>query len=674
MVFLFLPGVLLLDIIGSFNQEAQAGEKKFYNIVVKLADEFDSYFCYYQPQIIDNKPDFMIFGPDIGLLIIEIKDYEPQIQTVVSSGPWISSKNGSDMRNPFDQLQSYIDEITFSSTGEPTLVDLGTFVRCVVVFPKISEDSTIGYEIDRHCPKDFILFYQDDLISSFSHFLEVFKKKIDTPFGLSAIQLLNMQARCVKGITVPKLRQTRFGEFLSTKTDIELLDEEQRKMARQLGDGHRIIFGVAGSGKTVILIARAKFLALKYPNWKILILCFNKVLSNYLSKILKVSNYPTITVSHYHKLTIKKIKSGDDAISSEFKELEAKYDKYNSDFYNNQIPKLFMKKITSEPDFTFDAILIDEGQDFSELFYESIVKILNPATNSLLIAYDGLQGIYDKKKIVWSHVNIDARGRTIHLKKSYRNPKTIGEFAVNFLQKQSEIADDISSDEDLNPPEGFIREGGEVIYFNEPYIWDNRKELLKYIEKFLQEKLTILILFRSKLAHSANKIDKLIDLFNQKNMDYKILKDWNLDKPGINISTIHSAKGLEADVVIIPDIDDFMLEYGTNEKNRKLIYVAMTRATKYLVISSREDVIWTQEIEDILHYKRKELIKGRCIKCGVRINYDKALHIVRCFNCYVDNKSGPVKGKYCHLCKKEVPTTLQKPLCLDCYKKRSLGL
>ena len=182
--------------------------------------------------------------------------------------------------------------------------------------------------------------------------------------------------------------------------------------------------------------------------------------------------------------------------------------------------------------------------------------------------------------------------------------------------------------------------------------------------------MTILILYRSKNGYNSNQKDKLLELLEQRKMRYKIMSDWTLDQPGINISTIQSAKGLESEVVIISDIDNFMLDFGTNKGSRKLVYVAMTRATKYLVISSGEDVTWTQEIEEILHYKRKEVIKGNCISCGAKINYDKALHVVRCYNCYVENKEGPVNGLYCHLCGKNLSTSLLKLLCLNCFKSK----
>ena len=57
--------------------------------------------------------------------------------------------------------------------------------------------------------------------------------------------------------------------------DLVVLDRRQENNARKIGEGHRIIYGVAGSGKTVLLIARAKWLHDRDPDAKILLLCYN---------------------------------------------------------------------------------------------------------------------------------------------------------------------------------------------------------------------------------------------------------------------------------------------------------------------------------------------------------------------------------------------------------------
>src|SRR4051794_22685276 len=56
--------------------------------------------------------------------------------------------------------------------------------------------------------------------------------------------------------------------------NIKTMDLHQENMAKQIGDKHRLIRGVAGSGKTLVLASRAKMLAKAHPDWKILVLCY----------------------------------------------------------------------------------------------------------------------------------------------------------------------------------------------------------------------------------------------------------------------------------------------------------------------------------------------------------------------------------------------------------------
>jgi superfamily I DNA/RNA helicase len=51
------------------------------------------------------------------------------------------------------------------------------------------------------------------------------------------------------------------------------MDLHQEQVARALSEGHRIIRGVAGSGKTLILAFRAEYLA-RAASKPVLILCF----------------------------------------------------------------------------------------------------------------------------------------------------------------------------------------------------------------------------------------------------------------------------------------------------------------------------------------------------------------------------------------------------------------
>ena len=93
--------------------------------------------------------------------------------------------------------------------------------------------------------------------------------------SLSEDQFKVLRANIIPTCRLPDLKQTDLLEYFSIEDRIKLLDEEQEHLAREMGEGHRLIFGVAGSGKTVLLIARARLLAIRHPSWKLLVLCFN---------------------------------------------------------------------------------------------------------------------------------------------------------------------------------------------------------------------------------------------------------------------------------------------------------------------------------------------------------------------------------------------------------------
>ena len=61
---------------------------------------------------------------------------------------------------------------------------------------------------------------------------------------------------------------------------VRTLDRKQERMARHLGPGYRVIRGVAGSGKTLVLTHRARYIARRLPHWRILLTCFNRPLAS----------------------------------------------------------------------------------------------------------------------------------------------------------------------------------------------------------------------------------------------------------------------------------------------------------------------------------------------------------------------------------------------------------
>ncbi|GAG75050.1 unnamed protein product, partial [marine sediment metagenome] len=137
-------------------------------------------------------------------------------------------------------------------------------------------------------------------------------------------------------------------KYFSVEDKIKLLDQEQERIARELGEGHRLIFGVAGSGKTILLIARARILAKRHPDWKILILCYNKLLRNLLFQLFNPQDYEAdITVSTFHSWARNYILSANNTFTTIYKEAEQKAEKEDimNKFFQYFVPKIFLQML-----------------------------------------------------------------------------------------------------------------------------------------------------------------------------------------------------------------------------------------------------------------------------------------------------------------------------------------
>src|SRR5690606_31026304 len=101
-------------------------------------------------------------------------------------------------------------------------------------------------------------------------------------FGSQAMSLPQLDR--VRWIMFPEVRVPEQGGLFDADSDelpdlMRVMDLQQEQLARSLGEGHRVIHGVAGSGKTMILGYRAEHLA-KLPSAKpILVLCYNEPLA-----------------------------------------------------------------------------------------------------------------------------------------------------------------------------------------------------------------------------------------------------------------------------------------------------------------------------------------------------------------------------------------------------------
>jgi superfamily I DNA and RNA helicase len=566
-------------------ETATSGEKTFFSRIQEIFPEENHIIGYFEPDIGGIHPDFVLLSPKFGIIIVEIKDYsEKYLKTITKAGKWerLKGNNIQLIPNPYDQIHQYyrvikdrIDKCHFSK-------DLSISINRIVIFSKIPKDSHTASKIREISPIKIQNCFRET-ISRNNRFKEFLSYLLPVNFQLSKEQFDLLRANIIPTCRLPTPKQSDLLEYFNPEDKVMLLDQEQERLARELGEGHRLMFGVAGSGKTVLLIARARILAKRHPDWKILILCYNRLLKNMLFSLLNPQDYEAdITINTFHGWARRLIINADNDLSSLYQKESRKME--NEDnlfvFFQFIVPKLLKQLLEAQGNekVYYDAILIDEAQDFEATWFDLIMQVLNPETNSLLITCDGLQGIYARKRFTWSSVGIQARGRVKRFEKSYRVPIQIGKLAQKILpQNLRSLLDHF--DEFMSTKE-FIGDEGIV----EIIISKNRQEeylkLTEKISRFLKTPNEVLILFKYNMTKRDYDLS-LFEYLRNNNIQWRDLEDYNYKTPGLLIGTLHGTKGLEADTIIIPELD----KYKTN-KDRQLLYVGMTRSRKRLILSA----------------------------------------------------------------------------------------
>jgi len=569
------------------SRNATIGEKMFFNRADYYFTNSNDVIGYFEPNIGELHPDFLLISPKYGVFIVEIKDYSAKhLRTISKSGKW-EKLNGDGsflINNPFDQIHQYwravkdrVNHCNFPNGMKIPIIRL-------VVFSQISRKSQQAKEIIKNCPLKVHVAFKE-VLNRNTGFKEFFTNLLPLDFNLSNDDYKLLRANLVPYSRLPTYKQADLLKYFSTEDQIKLLDREQERIARELGEGHRLIFGVAGSGKTVLLIARVRIMAKLYPDWKILILCYNRLLRDSLIQLLNPQDYEAdITINTFHSWAKNYITSGNNNFAKIYDDAYKEAEKNNviSDFFQDTVPNLLsdMLNNSSNKIVYYDSILIDEAQDFDQKWFLPVVQVLNPETNSLLITCDGLQGIYARKRFTWVSVGIQAVGRVKRFEKSYRVPieigvaarKTLPENLINLIDQYDEFI----STKEYAGVHGII----EIIISktrDEEY-----KNLIDKIAHLLKVPQEILLLFKRNMQKIGYEHPFFYQL-KANNIEWRDLKEYHHLSTGLYVGTLHGTKGLESDTIIIPEVDT----YKSNQ-DRQLLYVGMTRSRKKLVLSANK--------------------------------------------------------------------------------------
>jgi len=576
-----------------------AGERRVaQRLEAKLEDD---YLCWFDVPVgrSNAHPDFIVLHPRRGLLVLEVKDWKlDTLQSISKSDASILTSTGlKHVINPMEQARQYAHGVVDVLQRDAQLTLSSGRMAGHLVFPwaygvvltnisrKVFETGKLDQVLEPHR-----VICQDEMTESVD--AESFQQRLWEMFSIRFQGALSLpQLDRIRWHLFPEIRLPAAQPSLFDETDTEpfeipdlvrVMDLQQEQLARSLGEGHRIIHGVAGSGKTLILGYRAEQLA-KVCAKPILVLCYNKTLalrlhhwmeSKGITEKVHVRTFHAWCSQQLSTYNVEKSGVGQDT--------------------NERMAEMVQSVIravdrTQIPAGQYEAVMIDEGHDFRPEWLKLIVQMVDPRSNSLLVLYDDAQSIYDtakKKDFSFKSVGIQAQGRTTILKINYRNTREILAFAARFATECLKPSD---ADDDGVPrltPVSAGRVGDQPLVINLPTLkeegawiatrlseqhqkgtpWQDMAVLYRHYDPVCKE-------IRAELRRAG------IPTTWKDDVQFKGTQDT------VKLLPFHSSKGLEFPIVVIPGAGLMPQSENASEDEARLLYVAMTRATQQLIVT-----------------------------------------------------------------------------------------
>jgi len=369
-----------------------------------------------------------------------------------------------------------------------------------------------------------------------------------------------------------------------------MLDVRQRTLIRQRNkSGYRRIRGSAGSGKTIVLAARAVEAASQGEK-RVLVMSYNRTLVNYLKSLVR--EYAQITdqldvvglvdCRHFHGWCLE--------LHDIYKVSRPKLKRFNeqndwNEYNKNLIEGAFnIIKEHIEKDFQpYDAILVDEGQDFYLEWWQLLRMVVVQdedekgwTKGEMMLVADATQDLYGTASAWTDEAMLGAgfRGPWFELEASYRMPPQLVPLLTRFMD------DHLPKTLPVNRP---VKSKAKPEDFPFKWHWHNVTTdpihiVANEVERIAggQREIVVQVPSRQGLKVVAELSRRGLDvrhIFDRQGINTK--DGFRLSPGEVGVITAHSFKGYEAPLNVVW-IDNF----GRVDK-RYATYVAISRVKRH---------------------------------------------------------------------------------------------
>lgn len=516
------------------------GEMKVYEALRSLSDQYVVFYSLSWVGINENRTigeaDFVVLHPDKGVLVIEVKSGQIEYK----NGEWIQTNTRSRIAKRIDPLgQARKSQFELLDRLFKSDCDFRLPMMCYCAwFPSVEmPDERL---LPPEAAKEIVLDKKslDNPEKAINYCFAYWEKK----YRLVRLNQGQFQkvvdTLCPHFNVVPKLK-TRIEELDAsyiqlTNQQTALLDflEEQQTA---------VVHGLAGTGKTVLAVEKAKRLASQHES--VLFLCYN----SFLRDMLKDNNaIPNVTFHNAHSLAFEIMGSSDAPIDDVLSEFED-----------------YLEEVFDEDSWGYSNIIIDEGQDLDDRLLNRLYELVQKKHGCFYVFYDRNQYIMKNRLPQWIE-NAECR---LVLHKNCRNTAEVFKTSCSLVGLEKVSYNEIH---------------GEVPSVK---FYQTTSEMKAIVGDFMKRVKTEGLLPEDVVVLTAKTVDKSwLDVTKEYGGQQLSLSK---EPSKVLFTTIRKFKGLEAEAILIIDVPMSSLAIP---ENRRLLYVGSSRAKNLLNIAMLEDV------------------------------------------------------------------------------------
>lgn len=520
-------------------------ECKVYSLLKTLPDRYVVFYSvHWQAHsatwgVSEGEADFFIVHPDMGIIVLEVKG--GGIRYDAFNDQWYSHSEGGNVypiKDPIEQgrrnhynLLKKLEALPGWPVGAINIWHAVCFPDTYTRGKNLKPDLPIEMVIDRQGLEDI----QNSIRGLFQYLFG--NNLIAGAPGQDRLRIIeNYLAHSFE------LRTPLGVEIDYEDQKLVQLTEQQFYALSILGDRKRVaIGGCAGSGKTMLALEKARQFSQLGLN--VLLTCFNAPLADYLRKRL-----PDVDIYHFHDLCRHAAKHAGIQLQEKTWELS---------FYDSTLPETLLSA-AGEIGRVYDAIIIDEGQDFRESYWIALESLLKE-DGYLYLFFDNNQNLYDGAPEFGGLISEPP----FQLTQNCRNTQAIHNTVIKFHNNPLSLhcAGPVG-----RPPEVITYHGEE----------DGLRQLQKLLHQLVVEEnihpadITIL----TPRGRETTKLTSGTKLGN-----FQLSPHPSTERNVIQATSVYLFKGLEKKVIILTEIDSHT-KYNPN----MLMYVGCSRARTHLII------------------------------------------------------------------------------------------